>query len=359
MKIGILTYHKSHNYGALLQAIATRHILQGYGHEVSFVDYWPKYRNDGYALFSFKKLFSYHSLKPAINYLLKTIRFYGIRKTRKNKFQSFISKFIQPYCTSTEDSYDLLIYGSDQIWAKKSELKDYDAVYFAKNNIKTNRHVAFSASMGILPNNAIDIEKTCSLFSNFESLSVREEDLLHFLKTHGFQNAKLTLDPTLLIPRGTWEDIFDIPATCQKPYVLVYALNGNFDHNEVNAFAEKNGLEVKYILGEAKQIGKATVIATADPLDFLRLVKNASIILSSSSHGLAFSIIFKKEFFVSFESNAMRAKTLLKAAGLSERFITPYSQIPESYTPINYNEVFDNLSPLINESKSFLKSNSF
>ena len=33
MKIGILTYHRSHNYGALLQAIATRIVLKKMGHD--------------------------------------------------------------------------------------------------------------------------------------------------------------------------------------------------------------------------------------------------------------------------------------------------------------------------------------
>lgn len=38
MKIGILTYHRSHNYGALFQAIALRHKLEALGHEVYFID---------------------------------------------------------------------------------------------------------------------------------------------------------------------------------------------------------------------------------------------------------------------------------------------------------------------------------
>ena len=46
MKIGILTYHRAENYGALLQAYAMRTYLQSLGHEVEFVDYWPKYHSD-------------------------------------------------------------------------------------------------------------------------------------------------------------------------------------------------------------------------------------------------------------------------------------------------------------------------
>ena len=43
MKIGILTYHRAHNYGALLQAYALQTYLRGLGHEVEIIDYWPDY----------------------------------------------------------------------------------------------------------------------------------------------------------------------------------------------------------------------------------------------------------------------------------------------------------------------------
>ena len=50
MKIGILTYHRSHNYGALLQAIATRIVLKKMGHDAYYIDYWPDYHRRMYAI---------------------------------------------------------------------------------------------------------------------------------------------------------------------------------------------------------------------------------------------------------------------------------------------------------------------
>lgn len=46
MKIGILTYHRVPNYGALLQAVATRVVLQEMGHDVYYVDYYPEYHSN-------------------------------------------------------------------------------------------------------------------------------------------------------------------------------------------------------------------------------------------------------------------------------------------------------------------------
>ena len=40
MKIGILTFHWAHNYGAVLQAYALQEVLKNRGHDVEFVNYY-------------------------------------------------------------------------------------------------------------------------------------------------------------------------------------------------------------------------------------------------------------------------------------------------------------------------------
>ena len=42
-KVGILTYHKAINYGANLQAVALRTVLENLGAEAFFYDYYPDY----------------------------------------------------------------------------------------------------------------------------------------------------------------------------------------------------------------------------------------------------------------------------------------------------------------------------
>ena len=51
MKIGIVTYHRSLNYGAVMQSLATRFALEEMGHEVYYVDYWPDYHRKIYECF--------------------------------------------------------------------------------------------------------------------------------------------------------------------------------------------------------------------------------------------------------------------------------------------------------------------
>ena len=66
MKIGILTYHRSNNYGALLQAIALKKVLSDMGHKVTFIDYWPAYHRQMYALFSFSWMLAQKGVKKKL-----------------------------------------------------------------------------------------------------------------------------------------------------------------------------------------------------------------------------------------------------------------------------------------------------
>lgn len=43
MRIGILTFHCAHNYGAMLQCYALQEYLKGRGDEVYVIDYRPDY----------------------------------------------------------------------------------------------------------------------------------------------------------------------------------------------------------------------------------------------------------------------------------------------------------------------------
>ena len=62
MKIGILTYHRAENYGALLQAYGLKIYLSSLGHDVSFVDYWPEYHQKYHKILRMDKIL-YGSLK--------------------------------------------------------------------------------------------------------------------------------------------------------------------------------------------------------------------------------------------------------------------------------------------------------
>ena len=63
MKIGILTFHRAHNYGAVLQAYALQEVLKNCGHDVEIIDYKNPYLLNVYKWFSLKRIFTRNIVK--------------------------------------------------------------------------------------------------------------------------------------------------------------------------------------------------------------------------------------------------------------------------------------------------------
>ena len=355
MKIGILTYHRTLNYGACLQAVATRVALQKMGHEAYYVDYWPKYHSEQYKAFSIGRFFSL-GLRSRLYYLVESIKWYKYRKTIIDNYELFFKEYIYPYCKPVDEEFDCIIYGSDQIWRKQDALKGYNPVYFAENDLKAKKHIAYSASMGILPQKEKDRLKIKDLVQNFNSIAVRERNLKELLASLGIEDVKLTIDPTLLLSSCEWNNVIPTTEENNAKYVLIYGISSvAFNLDYINEFAKAHNCQIKVLSGTASSLDTDELITTANPSKFISLIRNAEYIFTSSFHGLAFSIIYHKEFFASYSTNSNRAETLLESAGISGRLLPPSSIIPNDIKKIDYSSVDLNLSKLREASLNYLK----
>jgi len=354
MKIGIVTYHRTNNYGAVMQALATRFVLEEMGHEVYYVDYWPDYHKDSYKVFNYRKFIKSNFIGK-IKQLISIIRDYSSKKKRIENFEKFFQTYIYPYCRRIDDTYDVVIYGSDQIWRKQKALGTYNPFYFGDNNIKTKQNISYAASMGILPDNDADKEKVKKLVSHLDMISVREEGLRQLLLSLGFENVSLSLDPTLLLSSEQWDKHLPTEGYTGEKYALLYSMGSNaFDMKEVKKFTDSKGLKLIVLRGYATTKETETNITSAGPSEFIRLIRNAEYVFSASFHGLAFSIIYGKQFFTSFMRNSGRAESLLNQLGIKGRLLPPKSPIPQGETPIDYNTVRSKLETYRNETFDFL-----
>ena len=87
MRIGIITFHRALNYGALLQAYALREALKACGAETSVIDYRnPIIEN----MYSYPSLFQRKGLKSKMKYILQG----GAEKRRRSKFEFFRKQFL-------------------------------------------------------------------------------------------------------------------------------------------------------------------------------------------------------------------------------------------------------------------------
>lgn len=357
MKIGILTYHRSHNYGALLQAIALKHVLEGLQHQVTYIDYWPSYHRHAYKIFSIHYMIERRGMRKKILYLKNCLKNFRWRRERKKNFNVFIRAFIEPYISTKDETYDLIVHGSDQIWRIQPEIHTYNPVYFGKHNIQAKKKVSYAASMGNLPNT----EKNKVLIKNYlnslDTISVREQELERLVQNLGYE-CQQHLDPTLLLTAEQWRHILKISDSEQsEKYILYYCLQSKaFDLSEVRRFASSKGLKLITIYSSASGRSSFNNVTTADPQKFIELINGASYVLTSSFHGLAFSLIFHKPFYTAFAWNEGRARSLLTLLGLADRLLVPGGVIPAVDTIIDYDKVDSVFCRLRKDSMEYLRN---
>lgn len=360
MKIGIVTYHRSHNFGALLQAIALRDVLADMGHQVYFVDYWPDYHKKMYVPIDWDLL----KLKNGIHSIsdfLYCLRVYNGRKRRADVFKSFIANHIETHVSpySNDVDYDVVVYGSDQIWRKQYGLgNEFNPVYFGENIIPAKRNISYAASMGVIHSKDNDKRFLKEKLSNFTDISVREDSLKDLLHVCGV-DASVVLDPVFLKNAEEWDAKFKLKSPVSSDYLLFYELQQNIiDYSVIRKYASDRNLKIKVIIGNPRTSYESGMeyIKYADPIMFLRLIYNAKVVLTSSYHGLAFSLLFNKDFYAVFKENAGRATSLLKTLNLTDRLLEyNASEIPSS-GPICYDKINNVLGELRKESIIFLSN---
>ena len=86
------------------------------------------------------------------------------------------------------------------------------------------------------------------------------------------------------------------------------------------------------------------------PDEFLRCLYNAEFVVTNSFHGTVFSILFKKQFYSVYDTDA-RKTNLLDKMGLSDRHINTFNEI-DLNKHVNFDEV--NLEEYSQESREFL-----
>ena len=369
MKIGILTFHCAHNYGAVLQAYGLQEYLKSCGHEVEVIDYRPKYLTRVYSVIplprlsglswfrKIKRLAYWHSILPKRILLIPT------KLRRRKGFEKFISEklnlsrdhFVENGRVPVEN-YDAIVFGSDQIWSP-NHTEGGDPIFLGDfltpaGTLKIAYAVSAGASSETLGENPVFV----NALENFNVLSVREANLGKSLQPHTDLKIETVLDPTLLADKSVWEELAEPPKT-DKKYVLVYQVSYKPEADRVaRELAAQIGAEVVSVW--AGYTFRGNMLKTETPEQFVGWFKNATCVVSTSFHGTAFGLIFEKPLYYVGNGNAAenRPKQILNALGLSERYIAGTSPTPK-FSEIDYPSIRNKklLETLQGHSREFLK----
>ena len=329
MKIGIFTFHRAINYGAVLQTYGLQEYLKSLGHEVFIIDYKPNYLLKTYNIFQWHK-YSEMSMFLRLKMFLREFLVIFFRFTRKKRFQSFVKERLNLCDFDYEksfDDFDAFIFGSDQIWNCQIT-QGFDGVFWGDFPATRNKKlISYAASAGSVDNIPADtyfeIEKC---LAKFEAISVREKELLIFLSEKYGYTSSLVMDPVLLAGRCVFEEISE--NIKEEDYLLLFQLSNNNNVRDIAyEIARKQGLKVIEILSgqETLSIHKLQNISIEK---FLGYFKKASYVVTSSFHGTALAILFHRNFnTISVDKNTdKRAFSLLKSLGIDYKFVSKNCQ---------------------------------
>lgn len=326
MKIGILTFHRAHNYGAVLQCYALIQFLRSIGNEVYVIDYSSDYVQNCYKLIDINRIRRRNPIR-LISKLIKEINLYKVRKVRAEMFNNFVNKHFPLLSISNIDVLDAVIVGSDQVWNTKLT-HGFDDYYWGKFvNNKKIKLISYAASIEEFWEKE-ENDNVIKLLSKFKSISVREDNAAKYLqKLLPNKHVSVCVDPTLLETSIIWNRIVAQPPY-NEHYLLVYQVrNSNKTVSIAKKIAKKLSLSIIYL--SASVYGKNSKLSKfASPEQYLGLFKNSSFVVCTSFHGTVFSLVYEKPF-VSVKLNDgkdSRVESLLSKCNGLDHFVSEINE---------------------------------
>lgn len=332
-KVALITISSVPNYGSVLQAFASKKVIEQMGYSCEIIDY--KYPNNWHYEHGTKRSPITYKIGVFLGLKCHHRKVKKLKSFRKRNYQ-FTSKYkdLTALKKAKWQDYEVIIVGSDQVWNPRFVHGDEAFMLsFIPNSIK-KISIASSFACKKLPENYIDVFR--KNLSRFDALSVREKNGIDIIKSQlKIQGeVKLLLDPTLLLSKEEWiHNIRRSSFKKEKKYLVLYGLYYAFDprpqiFNLVAHYAKKYDLEVIAIEGyEAINGINVTNKSDASIEEFIDIFANADMVITSSFHGTAFALNFGVPFLSL--TNGMgdddRQSSLCQMVGLSNYI--PYEAI--------------------------------
>lgn len=355
MKIGILTFHRAFNYGAVLQCYALQCYLQSLGHDVYVIDYRQPWTESLRKTISFGKIKQlYIHPRALFFYLIKSS--YRKKNMAKSKliFDDFLNKYLNIKDTCFQyngfpSDYDCYIIGSDQLWGKSCLGGKFDDVYMGdfphKDQSKVIGYAISSSEQSISSLSKCYLEKIANRFS---ALSFRESKISELIGNKLDTVFQTCIDPTLLCDQNIWDKIVDYKWK-EKQYILIYEARDSVMYPNL---LYKKACELQAKVGNIEIINLSKMEYSVS--DFVSAFRFAKCIITTSFHATVFSIIFKRPFYsIKLNDGADgRYVNLLRQLGLSAQCVSP--EISPIIPIIDYKNIDNLLKQYRKQSLDFL-----
>ena len=389
MKIAILTYWQSDdNYGQLLQCFALQHYLRKEGHDAYLVRYAPLNNN---VIIQNKWILRLKNIKKYINpyyiflerkiIIQQNIQEFQLSRNnavvnKNRRFDEFRSKYLQQSellytniekLRSNPPDADIYICGSDQVWHDSIAFPNVAGWYLQFGNERTTR-ISYAASIGRNINTK-EVNTFKMYLNSYNAISLREKSACDYCKSIGFNNSKTVCDPSFLLSANYYRDTFSIKEVASDPYVFFYTLNIRTKEEifaeEILKEIDKLGWKIKTVSSSGYYTAR-NIIKEGDNFystipEWLELISNSKLVITTSFHGTVFSILMHKPFISiplkgHFAKANDRITNLLDILGLSYRIANNSEEITKIISSdIDWDDVDVRIKQYALTGKTFLK----
>ena len=364
-KIGLILANPITNYGAHLQAFATQKVVDGMGVETAILDFSRIKVREGYRVDMGFIAYCYKLLKSKLfaknNSVLYDEAFYQNQKSRIKETKEFRKKYLHDeisysdYKKLKEDAsqyYGIMI-GSDQMWLPGSSFSPLNSLRFVPSGVK---RLSYATSLGVEEYPKYCWRSARQMWEEMDYVSVREQQGVNIINQvcKNQVKADLVVDPTYLLTESEWEKLIPKKCMSNEKYVFCYFLGDN-DESKLCAkqYAKAHGLKLVSILscesmGSIDRTFADQTLGALRPEDFVNWIRGAECVFTDSFHGVAFSVINERQFYVFYRkrkdsrlSRNSRIDNILNTWQIKERLISDTSLDWEKEVdkPIDYNIV--------------------
>ena len=379
-KVALMTIHRIANCGSLLQTWATVRSVEKLGYECTLVDYdyptWhhfktakgDEHRGPGHVKLKWiLRKMGLHGFAQHVNFLRG--RFMVRRRTKHFLAELKLTRRFDYRTVGKVTGYDVYLTGSDQTWNPRYMGDDYS--FLLDFTPDSARRISYAASFGC---RALPQQYQTSygrLLSRYAAISVREPSGVPIVRDLCGKEAVAVVDPTLLMTPADYACLTGNRIPQGRHFVFCYVLSYVFDAGDwairlAAAVSQAKGIPVIFYAGDpltAKRAKAAGFDVMSDFLsvaDFLECYAKADFVITTSFHGTAFSLNFKKNFYSIINPNVSaddRVASFLERFGLSQRGVLPGSDIDKLVAdlPVDYSNADRLLAEAREKSLDFLK----
>ena len=358
MKIALMTFHDTTNFGSFLQTYGLYKSLRDMGLECDILDYkcqaitdreLPKKKPESWKP---RKIASFLLYEP------KRRRKYQAFKQALAKYMTFSQVYHRDDVYKVNGLYDGFMVGSDILW--DLGITGGDTAYFLDFVDERTPKFSFSTSIG-KPWSDGEISKIFVYLNKFDRISVREEESKEWVERLIKKKVQSVCDPTMLVQPSYWSRMAEGSTYSKKrkdkPFVLLYFGDSTGQMmNEAKEYSNSHETDI-YVINYGKPKPGVVNISPNDIEDFLWLVKNAEAVFTSSYHGFLFSLYFEKPIYY-YNSNskkhAVRFEAVINKLGIESCSRTGKKNYEE--VSIDYSAVKPKIKLWRDESLEILRS---